>query len=270
MPVPTRRPWAGVALTAATLVSLTACGGAEEEAGGTASEGGGRTLTIATSNDAPFSFLDAETGDLMGIDGEMMLAMAEAEGWEVEVTTTDFATLIPTLEAGRADVIVDAMYITDEREEQIDFTDPWYSQGEGLVVREDETGIASRDDIAGRIAGAQTGTTFLDLVNTLGASEVLLFDSQATLLDAVENGQVDVAMTDVAVAAYTLSQNPDGGLKIVEPYEPYFPGTVGAGVSQDDPELTADLNAALADLKASPRYLEILESYGLGEPNALP
>lgn len=225
-----------------------------------------KTITIATSNDAPFSFTDADTGELSGIDGEMILAIAEAKGWNVEVFVTDFNTLIPALMAKKADVIVDAMYITDARKKEINFTDTWYMQGEGLLVPTGST-VENRDDVKGLVLGAQTGTVFTDLIGTLEGSETQFFDSQAALIAAVENGQIDAAFTDSAVLAYSLVQKPNPKIELVTPYTPYFPGQIGAGVRMEDTELLDDLNSGLADLKKTPQYLEILQKYGLGEDN---
>lgn len=82
------------------------------------------------------------------------------------------------------------------------------------------------------------------------------------------NGQVDGAFTDSAVLAYSLVQKPNDKIKLVDPYKPYFPGSIGAGVRQDDPELLTELNSGLADLKKTPQYVEILKKYGLTESNA--
>jgi polar amino acid transport system substrate-binding protein len=246
-------------------LALSACGSGSSTGGG----GGGeqKTITIATSNDAPFSFTDQATGELKGIDGDMINEIAAKKGWKVKVFTSEFATLISALSAKKADVIVDAMYITDDRKKQINFTDPWYTEGEAMVVPADST-LASRDDVKGKVLGAQTGTVFKDLIETLGGSQVKLFDSQAALLAALENRQVDAVFTDSAVVGYSLVQKPNPKLKLVTPYEPYYPGIIGAGVRKDDTQLLNDLNSGLADLKKSPKYLEILKKYGLTEANA--
>ncbi|MBC7593067.1 MAG: amino acid ABC transporter substrate-binding protein [Kineosporiaceae bacterium] len=252
------------AVTAAITVSavaLAACGGSGDSA-----DGGERdTITIATSNDAPFSFV--KDGKLTGIDGEMINAIAKENGWKVEVFTTVFSTLIAALKAKKADVIVDAMYVTDERKKEIDFTDTWYTQGEAMIVPAEST-ITSRDELQGKVLGGQTGTAFADFIKGLKGGEIKLFDSQAALIQGIANGQVDAAFTDSAVVSYSLVQNPNDKIKIVEPYEPFFPGTIGAGVRKDDTALLTELNKGLVDLKASPRYVEILKKYGLTEANA--
>jgi polar amino acid transport system substrate-binding protein len=256
-----------VPMGVAVALAMTACGSGGS--GGGASGGGDqKTITIATSNDAPFSFTDQASGELKGIDGEMINAIAQAKGWKIKVFTSEYATLIAALNAKKADVIVDAMYITDDRKKQINFTDPWYTEGEAMVVPADST-LASRDDVKGKVLGAQTGTVFKDLVDSLGGSQVKLFDSQAALLAAVENKQVDAVFTDSAVIGYSLVQKPNPKLKLVSPYKPFYPGIIGAGVRKEDSQLLQDLNSGLADLKKSSKYQEILKKYGLTEANAV-
>lgn len=273
----TRRTVVGSAVTALLLAGgLSACGnsssgtgsgtgsGAAPGAGSTG--GGGAALKIATSNDAPFAYKDAQ-GNLTGIDGEMMNWIAQKKGWKLEVYTTDFATLIPSILAKKADIVVDAMYITDERKKKVDFTDVWYSQGEGMIVPGDST-MTKREDAKDKVIGAQTGTAFIELAKSLAPKEIKYFNSQAELLKAVENKQVDVAFTDAAVVAWSLKQKPNPKLKIVEPYQPYFPGKIGAAVRKEDAQLLSDLNSGLKELKASPDYMTILKKYGLSEGNA--
>jgi polar amino acid transport system substrate-binding protein len=256
-----------VPMGVAVALAMTACGSG---GGGGGASGGGeqKTITIATSNDAPFSFTDQASGELKGIDGEMINAIAQAKGWKIKVFTSEYATLIAALNAKKADVIVDAMYITDDGKKEINFTDPWYTEGEAMVVPADST-LASRDDVKGKVLGAQTGTVFKDLVDSLGGSQVKLFDSQASLLAAVENKQVDAVFTDSAVIGYSLVQKPNPKLKLVSPYKPFYPGIIGAGVRKEDSQLLQDLNSGLADLKKTPKYLEILKKYGLTEANAV-
>ena len=259
------------ALTASlALLTLTACGGSDgaEGAGGSSEGGGsGRTIVVGTSNDAPFSFHDAGSSELKGIDGQMITAIAEEKGWTIEIYDTDFSTLIPALQADKIDVVVDAMYITDERKEQVAFTDPWYKEGEGIVVRDDETGISSAADLAGKVIGAQTGTVYLDYAQTLGGSEVQVLDSQAALLQSLKNGQLDAVVTDSAVAGYAIAQDPSSGLELVLPDPPHFPGTIGAAVRKEDTELLAELNDGLKTLKDADQDLSILQDFGLDESN---
>ncbi|PRI10161.1 substrate-binding periplasmic protein [Leucobacter massiliensis] len=263
----TKKTTALLTAIAAGALALTACssgGGAPADA-----NEGSRTVTVVTSNDAPFSYIDEDTGELTGIDGDMLNVMADQLGWNIEVVVTDFATMPQTVLSKKADLIADGLYVTDERKKTLAFSDTWYYQGEGMLVPSDST-LTSREDAKGKVIGVMTGTTHLEIAQELTSeSNIKQFDSQANLIQAVANGQVDAAFTDQAVVAWSLVQNPNDKVKLVSPYDPYFPGTIAAAFRQDEEsdELREALNGALADLKASPQYLEILKKYGLGEDN---
>lgn len=226
-------------------------------------------ITIGTSNDVPFSYIDKDTKELSGIDAEIMKYIAEKIGVKIETYTTDFSTLIPALKQKKFDIIVDAMYITDKRKEEINFTAPWYREGEGLVVRKDST-IKGVDDLKDKKLGAQTGTTFLDYAKTIPTKELKIYDNQATALLDLNNQRVDAVITDSATAAYSILHDSKLQLKLVSPYKTHFPGTVGAGVRKEDTALLDEVNKYLAELKKEGKDLEILKKYGLNEDNRLP
>ncbi|OYO22084.1 amino acid ABC transporter substrate-binding protein [Enemella dayhoffiae] len=206
------------------------------------------------------------SGQLTGLDGEMMQWIAKKNGWTIEIVGTDFATLIQTVKTKKADIVVDAMYITDERNQQVSFTDEWYTEGEGIVVPVDST-IKSREDVKGKVIGAQTGTFYAKQAANWGGKEIKYFDSQAALLKAVENRQVEVIVTDSIVAAYSLKQNPNDKIKLVSPYTPEEIGHIGAAVRPEDGELLQQMNDGLKALKASPDYATIMKKYGVPETN---
>lgn len=256
-----------IAAVAVSALALSACSSAAPDSQGDGDAG--RTVTIVTSNDAPFSFVDEATGELTGIDGEMLAVMAESLDWNVEVVVTDFSTMPQTVLSKKADFIADGLYVTDSRKETLAFSDTWYVQGEGMLVPADST-FTSRDDAKGKTVGVMTGTTHLEIAQELTEeANIKQYDSQANLIQAIANGQVDAGFTDQAVVAWSLVQNPNDKVKLVTPYTPYFPGTIAAAFRQDadSDALREDLNGALAELKASPKYLEILKKYGLNEDN---
>lgn len=263
-----RKNAALIAALAATTLVFSAC-----SAGGTsnpsADDDGARTVTIVTSNDAPFSFIDEKTDELTGVDGDMLQAMADELNWKIEVVVTDFATMPQTVLSKKADFIADGLYVTDQRKKTLAYSDTWYYQGEGMVVPAGSA-LKSRDDAKGKTIGVMTGATHLEIAQELtDESHIKMYDSQANMLQAVANKQVDAAFTDQAVVAWALTQNPNDKVKLVTPYEPYFPGTIAAAFRKDEDskKLITELNGALADLKASPKYLEILQKYGLNEDN---
>lgn len=257
----TRRTILTSAAVAAALV-LSSCSG-----GSMAGTEQKKTVTIGIAEEAPFAFTDPATSKLAGLDGDILRLIAEKQGWHIKIFVTDFATLIPALKSKKADIVVDGMFITDARKQEINFADPLYRQPEGMIVPAGST-LSSKEDVKGRIIGVQTGTVYGPWAETLGASELKYFDTQAALITAVENGQVDAAFTDSALIGYSLVQKPNQKIVNVSSYQPSFEGLIGAGVRKEDAPLLSDLNAGLAELKKSPEYLEILNKYGLSGANA--
>lgn len=119
-----RKNAALIAALVAATVTLSGCGSASDS--NASGEDGQRTVTIVTSNDAPFSFIDKKTNELTGIDGDMLQAMADELDWKLEVVVTDFATMPQTVLSKKADFIADGLYVTDQRKKTLAYSDTWY------------------------------------------------------------------------------------------------------------------------------------------------
>jgi polar amino acid transport system substrate-binding protein len=223
-------------------------------------------ITIGTSNDVPFSFMEGNNPTLQGIDAEMMQYIAGKMGVTVNVYVTDWNSLIPALQAKKFDVIVDAMWITDERKKVINFTDPWYSEGEAIVVRTDDTRITSLDNLKTMTVGVQQGSTMVPWVQSI-AAQTKMYDSQALGLLDLNAGRIDALITDSASAAYVIQKDSTLKLRLVTPYKPKYAGTIGAAVRKDDTDLLAAMNTALASMKTEGKDLAILQKWGLGSDN---
>ena len=100
-----------------------------------------------------------ENGDLAGFDIEMMNAIAEEAGFEIEWVNTKWDGIFVALASGEFDAVCSAATITEERLETVDFSDPYFNAGQMIAVRADETAIAGDDDLAGKKVGVQLGTT---------------------------------------------------------------------------------------------------------------
>lgn len=248
----------GAAIAAiATLVTGTAACGSANASG----SGDQNTVVVGTSNDAPLAYLDA-SGNLTGIDGDIMMAIAKVNGWKVENQVTGFSTLIESLNTNKIDILNDSMMITPEREKKASFT-PFYVLSDAIVVKASETGVKGYDDIKGKSVGTVTGTTYADFLNTLSPGNVKLFDSQATMLQAISNGDVYAAVTDQPVAAYGIKQNASLGLRMVNPAQPHFQNKVGPAVRLDDKDRLAKIQSGLKTIKDSGEYKKIMEKWDM-------
>ena len=114
-----------ISIATLLIVGLSFAGCVEDE----------NKIIIGTSADfPPFEYIN-DNGTIVGFDVEMTTKILEAAGYTVEVKDISFDSLIPSLENGKIDVIAAAMTITEDREEQIDFSDPYYEADQSILTK---------------------------------------------------------------------------------------------------------------------------------------
>lgn len=250
-----------IALTLA--LSLAACGG--DDTGGEAGDLGlveEGTLTVCSEIPyAPFEFEDPDTGEFTGFDIDVMAAIADELGLELSVLNTGFEGIQSgtTLEAGTCDVAASAMTITEEREENLDFTDPYFQSDQSLLVKAD-SGIATLADTAGKNIGVQSETTGAAYAEENAPDDATLteFSSGADAITALQAGQVDAVLQDLGPNAEAVSN--DDQLEIAETYP--TEETYGFAVAEEGSEdLLEAINDALATIMENGTYDRIFEQY---------
>lgn len=226
-------------------------------------------IVIGSSNDAPFSYQDVESGELKGIDIEILSEICKRLGIpDIQLKVIDFSNLLVELNNNSIDMVVDGMYVKDERLQIAAFTDKWYQEGEAVVIPNDSP-ITTKEDLAGKSVGAQPGTTFYDTAQKWldegKIGDLVAYDNQATLMTAVNMGKVDAVITDGIVAGYTLASDSSLNLKLLSPYEAEASGQIGAAVRFEDEDFLAEVNTALNAMKDDGTLMKILTDYGLTE-----
>ena len=226
-------------------------------------------IQIGSSNDAPFCYKDVESGQLKGIDIEILKELCSRLGiGDIKMKEIDFSNLLVELNNSNIDMVVDGMYVKDERLEIAAFTDKWYQEGEAVVIPADSA-VKSKEDLNGKTIGAQPGTAFYETAQKWldegKIGELMAYDNQATLMTAVNTGKVDAVVTDGIVAGYTLSADSSLKLKLLEPYEAEASGQIGAAVRFQDKDFLNEVNQCLNEMKEDGTLLKILKSYGLTE-----
>ena len=157
-------------------------------------------LEITVATDAtwpPFEYVDEQTKEIVGFDIDLMKAIAEAAGFEVEFLNVAWDPLLAGMATGQYDAAISAMTITEERAKQWDFSEPYWSAGQLIAVRSEETGITGPDDLAGKLVGAQIGTTGAIYVeeNVADATLKTYDEISQAFLDLI-NGQIDAVVAD--------------------------------------------------------------------------
>ncbi|MFK8795319.1 transporter substrate-binding domain-containing protein [Planococcus plakortidis] len=259
------KKWTLLALLLAVLTVLAACGDSEEESGGGESSGGeGDVYRVGIDTTyPPFEF--EKDGEYTGIDIDLINAIAENQGFEIEFNPMDFGGIIPALQAGQLDVAIAGMSITDERKEIVDFSDPYFDAGLSLVVAEDNSDITSLEDLEGKTVAVKSGTTGAQFARDNEAEygyEISQFEDSPSMFQEVSNGNADVLLEDYPVIAYAIAES-DLALKTVG--DRLTGDQYGIAVLKgENAELLEQINAGLQELRDSGEYDEILNKY-IGE-----
>ncbi|MGY3533460.1 polar amino acid transport system substrate-binding protein [Bradyrhizobium embrapense] len=218
----------------------------------------------STPTGIPFTFLDTKTNSIQGIMVDLATEIGKDAGFTVQIEPMQFSALIPSLTANKIDIIAAAMFATAARKEVIDFSEPVYTYGEGLVVpKADTKAYASQEDLKGTVVGAQVGTAFVDALKKTGLfSEVKVYDTIPDILRDVNAGRLKAGFADYPILAYNLQQGNFADVRLVDGYKPVTVGTVAIGVRKSDTELLAKINTSLVKLKANGTIAKILEKWG--------
>jgi polar amino acid transport system substrate-binding protein len=220
----------------------------------------------STPTGAPFTFLDTKTNSIQGLMVDLITEVGKDAGFSVQVEPMQFSTLIASLTGNKIDIISAAMLATAARKEVIDFSDPVYTYGEGLIVpKTDARNYTSAEELKGEVVGAQVGTAYVDALRKTGLfSEVKAYDAIPDILRDVNTGRLKAGYADYPILAYNLRQGLFPEVRLVDSYKPATIGTVAIGVRKTDQELKAKINASLAKLKENDTVQKILDKWGLG------
>jgi glutamine transport system substrate-binding protein len=211
----------------------------------------------------PFEF--KEGNEYKGIDIELINAIAEKQGFKIELNAMDFGGIIPAMQANQLDVAIAGMSITDDRKKVVDFSTPYFDAGVTVVVKGDNTTVKSVNDLKGKKVAVKKGTTgakyAVDNASKLGI-EVIQFNDSPAMFQEVANGNAEALLEDYPVISYAINQQ-DLGLKIVGDRlnGDQYGIAVLKGKNQD---LLEKINKGLAELKKDGTYDKIIKTY-LGE-----
>jgi polar amino acid transport system substrate-binding protein len=260
-----------LALLAALALVVTAgfvvgCGDDDDDGDG---GGGGQDLGLVqegqllVGTDTPFPpFEIGQPPDISGYDIEVMDAIAEKLGLEVTYQDTGFDTIFRDVANGLFDITAAASTITPERQQKVNFSDPYYEAQQALLVTEDSD-IATTADLGGVIVGAQDGTTGEVYANDeTDASEVRGFPEGPDAVAALRTGQVEAVIIDQPVAVDALENI--GGVKLVQeiPTNELY----GFAMAPQNTALLDAVNGALAEIKDDGTLAELYQKYFKTDP----
>jgi polar amino acid transport system substrate-binding protein len=215
--------------------------------------------TLTVGSDIPFPpFEFGQAPDYDGFDIDLVNAIAEDLDLEVAIQDTSFDTIFTDVAQGKFDMVASASTITPEREQQVDFSDPYYEAEQALLVPEGSD-IGSVEDLEGLTISAQDGTTGEAYANDeTNAGSVRGFPNGPAAIAALRNGQVEATIIDQPVAQDAIDKG-ESGFEIattIPTGELY-----GLAFAQNTPNLLAAVNESLASMKEDGRLNEIYQKW---------
>ena len=217
-------------------------------------------LTIGLDDSFPPMEYRDDKNTLVGFDIDLGSALSKKLGVEAKFVTTDFAGIIEALKAGKFDMILSTLSITDERKEKILFSDPYIMEGQIVTVSKESAGtILTPADLAGKIVACQLGSTSEEAAKKLeGPKEVKTYDKVTEAFHDLTIGRVDAVVVDELVGRYYISTSPENYSVLAQKLtdEP-----VGMGFKKEDAELQATVQKAFDELKSDGTLSEISKKW---------
>jgi len=239
-----------VVLTAALIAG---CAGQKAESVLDKIKTSGKVVVGTSADYAPYEFVD-DAGKITGFDVELMEEIAKRMGVELVWTDMPFDSLIAAVQEGKIDMSISCFNYSEERDQQVDFSDPYYTSEDAFLVTESFTGtITEPADIVQYKIGVQSGTVQDDWVTTELIETGLMPESQLSRYERVDQaaldlqaGRIDVLVADSVPAQALIQQF--GGFKIVYEAQLYT-GPINIVLPDGDQALRDEVNKIIKQLQ---------------------
>ena len=255
-----------LAAAAVMALSLAACGNSNSgsTSDSVAPDGANSNKTYVIYSDnafPPYEYLDNATNTYVGIDMDILAAVAKDQNIKCEVKNEGFDASMGAVQAGQADGMIAGMTITDKRRETFDFSEPYFEDGQILVVKK-ESDVQSLADLKGKKIAVKTstqGAAYAESKKDEYDLNLVYYEDSPTMYTAIENGTDDACFEDRMVIQYTIGSE---NLNLKTVGEVINPGSYGFAVKKGaNAELLEMFNKGLANIKANGEYDKILEKY---------
>ena len=208
---------------------------------------------------APWTYHD-ENDELVGFDVEVGQQIAEALGVEATFVEGEWDGLLAGLDAGRYDIMINGVDITEERSDAYDFSDPYAYNRTAVIVSGDNTDITSMEDLAGRHTANTISSTYAEVAEGYGA-EVTGVDDLNQTFELLLSGRIDATLNAEVTYYDYMEAHPDANIKIAcldpEATQVAIPFRKG----EETASLREAVNQALADMRESGALSELSEKY---------
>ena len=203
----------------------------------------------------PFEYL--EKGEFVGFDMDLIKAVGNKIGMEVVIKDMSFDGLIPALEANKVDIVIAGMTSSDERKMAVNFSTPYYTANQVIILNEDNNNIKSFDDLQGKLVGVMLGFTGDVVVSEMSDVKTKKYNASYASIMELQNKKIDAVVLDSETALNYIENNK--GIKLAEgkgELEEY-----AIAISKKNTELLEKINLAIKELKEDGTYDTLLKKY---------
>lgn len=215
------------------------------------------------SGGAPFTFYDpADPSKIIGFEYDIMLRVAEKMGVRLEQVQADWLALYDMLKSGRCDMLMNGFEVTEDRQEQADFSIPYYRYGEQLTVRVEDAGkYKTLEDLKGKAITVLNGSAAIDALKEAGWTDDLIrqYDDSLAPYTDVALGRAEGSVAESIIAAYYAGSD----ARLVNQPELFAPGEYAVVVRKGDTALLDEINSILEQMKSSGELGEIYQRWGI-------
>ena len=232
-----------ILLAVCMMLGLCACSGKSNK------------LVMATNAAFP-PYESVEGSQIVGIDPEIAKLIADDLGKELVIEDMAFDSIIAAVQTGKADIAMAGMTVTEDRKQNINFSDPYTEAAQVIVVKSDST-VASPDDLEGKTIGVQIGTTGDIYAEDIEGATIERYSKYFEAVNALIQGKIDAVIVDREPGKVFVGENAE--LKMID--EEFTVEEYAIGVAKENTELLDQINASLKKLKESGKIDEIINKY---------
>ncbi len=247
---------------AMTAVLAVGCGGDSKSALDEIKEKG-QLVWGTNAQFPPFESKDG-SGNVVGVDADIAKAIADELGVELVVEDMEFDSLPAALKSGKIDIIGAGYTENDERLQEMDFSNKYFTAEQIVVVKAGNTAITDKDSLKGKKIGVQTGTTGdLECASKIEGAEVNRYDSMQLACEDVKNGKLDCVIGDNYTIGFILDKM-NGELVKVDGIS-YDSEQYGFAVVKGETELLEEVNKVIDKLVQDGEIDKMVDKYNVGE-----
>ena len=204
---------------------------------------------------APFEYREGK--NIVGFDIDLIKEIARISGFEIEFVDMQFDGLLPALESGKIDLIISGMTATEDRKKFVDFSSPYYSTKQAILVYQDEQKIQSFDDLVGRKVGVVLGFTGDILVSKIPNIQSQKFNAASEVILALKSKKIEAVVMDYETAKNYAKQNSE--LKLVQ--TDFASEEYAIAMRKGNEELLGKINQAIKQIKENGFYDGLIAKY---------